>query len=200
MRGAPDVLKGPRNLTEIMSFPSSRNFRAWLAQNHSQSDGIRLRIYKKNSGVMSVAYAEALDQALCFGWIDGRKEAHDGQSWLQKFTPRRPKSGWSKKNTEHAERLIKSGEMTSAGLREVNAAKSDGRWNAAYDSFSNATVPNDFLKELARNRKANAFFKTLNKTNLYSIAYRLQTAKSPETREKRLRAIIEKLARCETFH
>ena len=90
--------------------------------------------------------------------------------------------------------------MTSAGLREVNAAKSDGRWKAAYDSFSNATVPNDFLKELARNRKANAFFKTLNKTNLYSIAYRLQTAKSPETREKRLRAIIEKLARCETFH
>jgi len=109
-------------------------------------------------------------------------------------------SGWSKKNTEHAERLIKSGEMTSAGLREVNAAKSDGRWKAACDSFSNATVPDDFLKELARNRKANAFFKTLNKINLYSIAYRLQTAKSPETREKRLRAIIEKLARCETFH
>jgi uncharacterized protein YdeI (YjbR/CyaY-like superfamily) len=133
-------------------------------------------------------------------WIDGRKLPGDEQFWLQTFTPRRPKSGWSKKNTGHAERLIKSGEMTAAGLKEVEAARSDGRWQAAYDSFSNAAIPDDFLKELARNKKAKAFFATLNNTNLYSIAYRLQTAKKPETREKRMQAIIEKLARCEKFH
>jgi uncharacterized protein YdeI (YjbR/CyaY-like superfamily) len=185
---------------KTMSFASWRDFRAWLAKNHDQSDGIMLRIYKKDSGVASVTYAETLDQALCFGWIDGQKKPFDNESWLQKFTPRRAKSGWSKKNTEHAERLIKSGEMAPAGLKEVKAAKEDGRWKAAYDSFSNAAVSDDFLKELARNKKANTFFGTLNKTNLYSIAYRLQTAKKPETREKRMRAIIEKLARGEKFH
>jgi len=183
----------------ILSFPSSLGFRRWL-ENHRQSDGIWLRIYKKDSGVTTVTYAEALDQALCFGWIDGQKKPYDQQSWLQKFTPRRPKSGWSKNNTQHAERLIKSGAMTSAGLKEVNAAKADGRWSAAYDSFSNARVPDDFLKALAKNKKAKAFFRTLNKTNLYSIAYRLQTAKKPETREKRMRAIVAQLARGERFH
>ena len=183
----------------ILSFPSSLDFRQWL-QNHRQSDGIWLRIYKKGSGVATVTYADALDQALCFGWIDGQKKPHDKQSWLQKFTPRRAKSGWSKINTQHAERLIKSGAMTSAGLEEVNTAKADGRWKAAYDSFSNARVPDDFLKALAKNKKAQAFFRTLNKTNLYSIAYRLQTAKKPETREKRMRAIVAQLARGEKFH
>jgi uncharacterized protein YdeI (YjbR/CyaY-like superfamily) len=134
------------------------------------------------------------------GWIDGQKKAHDDYSWLQKFTPRRPKSGWSKMNTRHAERLIESEKMAPAGLKEVEAAKRDGRWKAAYDSFGNATVPIDFLKELAKDNKAKAFFETLNKTNLYSIAYRLQTAKKPETREKRMKAIIEMLARGEKFH
>jgi uncharacterized protein YdeI (YjbR/CyaY-like superfamily) len=185
---------------KIMSFASAPELRAWLAKNHSRSEGILLRIYKKESGTVSVSYAAALDQALCYGWIDGRKLPGDEQFWLQTFTPRRPKSGWSKKNTGHAERLIKSGEMTAAGLKEVEAARSDGRWQAAYDSFSNAAIPDDFLKELARNKKAKAFFATLNNTNLYSIAYRLQTAKKPETREKRMQAIIEKVARCEKFH
>jgi uncharacterized protein YdeI (YjbR/CyaY-like superfamily) len=185
---------------KIISFASSRDFRTWLAKAHGRSDGIWLRIYKKDSDPATLTYAEALDQALCFGWIDGQKKPYDKQSWLQRFTPRRPKSGWSKNNTQHAKRLIKSGEMTPAGLKEVNAAKADGRWKAAYDSFGNAAVPEDFLKELARNKKANAFFETLNKTNLYSIAYRLQTAKKPETREKRMEAIIEKLARGEKFH
>jgi uncharacterized protein YdeI (YjbR/CyaY-like superfamily) len=185
---------------ETISFVSWRDFRAWLAKSHDRSDGILLRIYKKDSGVACVTYAEALDQALCFGWIDGQKKPYDNESWLQKFTPRRIGSGWSKKNTEHAERLIKSGEMTPAGLKEVKAAKEDGRWRAAYDSFSNAAVPDDFLKELGRNKKANAFFQTLNKTNIYSIAYRLQTAKKPETRKKRMQAIIDKLARGEKFH
>jgi uncharacterized protein YdeI (YjbR/CyaY-like superfamily) len=183
-----------------MSYASSRDFRVWLAKNHSQSEGIWLRIYKKDSGVATVTYVEALDQALCFGWIDGQKKPLDNQSWLQKFTPRRPKSGWSKNNTQHAERLIRAGEMAPAGLKEVNAAKADGRWKAAYDSFAHAAVPDDFLRELAANKKAKAFFETLNKTNLYSIAYWLQTAKKPETRERRMRAIIEKLAREEKFH
>lgn len=185
---------------KAFEFASSPDFRAWLAENHGSSDGILLRIYKKDSGIPTVTYAEALDQALCFGWIDGQKQSYDEKSWLQKFTPRRPKSGWSKNNTEHAERLIKSGEMTPAGLKEVEAAKADGRWNAAYDSFSKATVPDDFLKELARNKKAMAFFETLNNTYIYAIAYRLQTAKKPETRARRMQAIIEKLNRGEKFH
>ena len=185
---------------KIVTFKSVAAFRTWLKKNHATSDGIWLRIFKKASGEESITYREALDQALCYGWIDGQKKAHDDSSWLQKFTPRRSKSGWSKKNVQHAERLIKSGEMTPAGLKEVEAAKSDGRWKEAYDSFGNAAVPNDFLKELAKDKKAKAFFETLNKTNLYSIAYRLQTAKKPETREKRMRAIIEMLARGEKFH
>jgi uncharacterized protein YdeI (YjbR/CyaY-like superfamily) len=188
------------NKLKIMSFASAPALRAWLAENHSRSDGILLHISKKGSGLAGVSYAQALDQVLCYGWIDGQKLPGDKQSWLQTFTPRRPKSGWSKKNTEHAERLIKSGEMTAAGHKEIDAAKSDGRWQAAYDSFGSASIPEDFLKELAGNKKAKAFFATLNKTNLYSIAYRLQTAKKPETRQKRMQAIIEKLERGEKFH
>jgi uncharacterized protein YdeI (YjbR/CyaY-like superfamily) len=185
---------------ETMSFISPRAFRAWLAKNHRSSAGIWLRIYKKDSGVATVTYAEALDQALCYGWIDGQKQPSDQQSWVQKFTPRRPNSGWSKNNTKHAERLIKSGAMTAAGLKEVEGAKADGRWQAAYDAFGSGAVPDDFLKELGRNKKARAFFATLNKTNLYSIVYRLQTAKKPETRAKRMQAIIAKLSRGEKFH
>jgi uncharacterized protein YdeI (YjbR/CyaY-like superfamily) len=185
---------------EVVRCASAGDFRIWLAKNHAQSEGIWLRIYKKDSGVVTVTYAEALDQALCFGWIDGQKKPFDHQSWLQKFTPRRTRSGWSKHNTQHADRLILSGDMTPAGLKEVNAAKSDGRWKAAYDSFANAAMPANFLKQLEKNKEAKAFFETLNKTNLYSIAYRLQTAKKPETQAKRIKVIIEKLARREKFH
>ena len=185
---------------ETLSFASAPAFRTWLARNHGQSEGIWLRIYKKQSGESTVTYAEALDQALCFGWIDGQKMPSDERSWLQKFTPRRPGSEWSKRNTALAERLINCRQMTAAGLREVRAAKQDGRWQAAYESFRAATVPEDFLQELASNKKAKAFFATLNKTNLYSIAYRLQTARKPETRANRIQAIIERLARGEKFH
>jgi len=184
----------------VVSYPTAAEFRKWLARNHGRSDGIWLRIFKKGSGLASVTYAEALDQAICFGWIDGQKKPMDEESWLQRFTPRRPKSGWSKINTQHAERLICSGEMAPAGFKEVEAARADGRWKAAYDSFGQAKVPEDFLKELAANKRAQAFFETLNKTNLYSIAYRLQTAKKPETRERRMRAIIAMLERGEKFH
>ena len=182
-----------------ITFESSRAFRDWLSRNHAKSPGIWLRIVKKHSGAKTISYAEALDQALCFGWIDGQKRPCDSDSWLQKFTPRRPRSGWSKKNTEHAERLIKSGEMTTSGLTEISAAKADGRWKAAYVSFCSAAAPADLLKELAKNKKASAFFKTLTKTNLYSIVYRLQTAKKPETRKKRMETIIKMLERGETF-
>jgi uncharacterized protein YdeI (YjbR/CyaY-like superfamily) len=184
----------------IVSFRSPLDFREWLARNHRQLDPLWLRIYKKDSGVATVTYGEALDQALCFGWIDGQKKPYDKQSWLQKFTARRARSGWSKNNTLRAERLIQAGEMTAAGLKEVNDAKADGRWKAAYDSFRNASVPDDFLRALAKNKKAKAFFATLNKTNFYSIAYRLQTAKKRATREQRMQAIVKKLARGEKFH
>lgn len=194
------LMKTKTDAFTVIAFASSRLFRDWLSKNHGKSAGIWLRIFKKDSGAESISYAEALDQALCFGWIDGQKKPCDGKSWLQRFTPRRPRSGWSKKNTDHAERLIKSGEMTPSGLAEVSAAKADGRWKAAYDSFGSAAPPAEFLKELAKNRKASAFFKTLNKRNLYSIVYRLQTAKKPDTRRKRMETIIGMLERGETFH
>jgi len=182
------------------SFRSSQELRAWLAKEHTRSAGLLLRIYKKESGVVSVTYAEALDQALCFGWIDGQKLPFDAKSWVQKFTPRRPRSAWSKRNITHVDRLIRAGEMTPAGLKEVEAAKADGRWAAAYDSPANATVPPEFVKELAHNPRAKQFFSTLNRANLYAIAYRLQTAKRPETKIKRMKMIIEMLARGEKFH
>lgn len=182
------------------SFPSASTFRAWLVKEHARCDGLLLRIYKKNSGVASVTYAEALDQALCFGWIDAQKLPRDDLSWIQTFKPRRPRSKWSRKNTEHAARLIKSGEMTDAGRSEIRAAQADGRWSAAYDSPSTATMPNEFLEQLARNKRASTTYATLNRANLYAIAYRLQTAKREETRLRRAKAIIDMLARGEKFH
>jgi len=185
---------------EVLSFKTAKDWEAWLKTNHARSIGVWLRIPKKGSAKDPLTYAEALDVALCYGWIDGQKNGHDESSWLQKFTPRRPRSQWSKKNTEHAERLIRTRRMKPAGLAEIEAAKQDGRWKAAYDSARNATIPDDFLKVLKQNKKAETFFKTLNKTNLYSIAYRLQTAKTPATREKRMNAILEMLTKGEKFH
>ena len=187
-------------MDEILRFRSSSEFRKWLAANHRQSDGIWLCIFKKDSGEPSVTYAEALDEALCFGWIDGQKQPHDDSSWLQRFTRRRSKSGWSKINTQHAERLIQAGRMKWAGQTEIDAAKKDGRWTAAYDSPSKATFPQDFLAALCRDKKAKAFFESLNKANRYAIAYRLQTAKKPETKQRRMEMILAMLARSEAFH
>lgn len=182
------------------AFRSARAFREWLTREHSRSKGLLLRIYKKDSGVVSITYAEALDEALCFGWIDGQKLPFDDCSWLQRFSPRRPRSGWSRRNTEHAERLMRSGQMTATGMREIENAKTDGRWASAYDSPAKASMPKEFISEVARNASAKKFFSTLNKANLYAIAYRLQTAKKPETRAKRIRLIIDMLARGESFH
>jgi uncharacterized protein YdeI (YjbR/CyaY-like superfamily) len=187
-------------MNETLQFRTSAEFRKWLSANHRQSDGIWLRIFKKDSGEPTVTYAEALDDALCFGWIDGQKQSHDDFSWRQRFTPRRPQSGWSKINTQHAKRLIKAGRMKAAGQAQINAAKKDGRWTAAYDSQSTATFPEDFLAAVRRNKKTNAFFESLSKTNRYAIAYRLQTAKKPETRQRRMKMILAMLNRGEAFH
>ncbi len=195
------MTKSPsRAMPRPRSFRSAKEFRAWMAKEHTRASGLLLRIYKKDSGVPSVTYAEALDQALCFGWIDGQKLPFDANSWVQKWTPRRAKSGWSKRNVAHVDRLIREGQMMPAGLKEVEAAKADGRWAAAYDSSATATVPPEFIKELARNAKAKQFYATLNKANLYAIAYRLQTAKRSETKIKRIKLIIDMLARGEKFH
>ena len=185
---------------EIHFFASSLEFREWLAENHRLPEGIWLRIFKKDSGSASITYAEALDEALCFGWIDGQKHSHDSLSWLQKFTPRRARSNWSKINTQHVERLARAGRMTPSGQAEVAAAKNDGRWMAAYDSQANATFPDDFLTALNKDAKARTFFDSLTKANRYAIAYRLQTAKKPETRQRRRDAILAMLARGEAFY
>jgi uncharacterized protein YdeI (YjbR/CyaY-like superfamily) len=185
---------------ETLRFNSAADFRCWLEEHHSKSAGMWLRIFKKHSKEKSITYAEALDEALCYGWIDGQKKPFDKLSWLQKFTPRRTKSTWSKINVQHIERLTKTGVMTAAGHAAVEAAKSDGRWKAAYVSFKSATPPEDFLKELSKNKQAEAFFNTLNKTNVYSIVYRLTTARKPETREKRLKVILAMLDQGKAFH
>jgi uncharacterized protein YdeI (YjbR/CyaY-like superfamily) len=184
----------------VLTFTSPEAFASWLAKHHKASSGIWIRLYKIRSKIPTITYAEALDEALCYGWIDGQKKAYDPESWLQKFTPRRRKSMWSERNREHVERLGKSGRMKAAGIEEVEAAKADGRWEQAYQSSGNMVVPADFLKELAKNKKAEAFFKTLNKTNIYSIVWRLQTAKKPETRNKRMKAILDMLKKGEKFH
>jgi uncharacterized protein YdeI (YjbR/CyaY-like superfamily) len=186
--------------TLIQSFKTSREWRSWLAKNHAKPDGVWLRIFKKNSDVATVSYAEALDEALCYGWIDGQKKAYDTQSFLQRFTPRRPKSVWSKRNREHVARLIREKRMTPAGLAHVEAAKKDGRWDAAYDASSTMTVPADFLKELKRDKDAYAFFKTLNRANTYAIAWRLQTAKKPETRAQRMEKLLAMLSEGKKLH
>jgi uncharacterized protein YdeI (YjbR/CyaY-like superfamily) len=185
---------------KTIAFPSAREFEQWLAKNHAESTGIWLRFFKKNSGVVSVSYVEAVDAAICFGWIDGQLKKHDEKSWLRKFTPRRPKSVWSKRNRSHAERLVNAGKMHAAGLQEVEAAKEDGRWKAAYDSASEMEIPDDFVKELAKNKRAKSFFETLNRANVYAIVWRLQTAKKPETRQRRLETILAMLAKKQKFH
>lgn len=187
------------NSIPILEFKTAETFETWLLENHDNSTGLWLKIFKKGSGEMTVSYAEALDVALCYGWIDGQKQAFDEHAWLQKFCPRREKSIWSKINIGHVERLIHEGRMRPAGLIAVEKAKADGRWEKAYDSQSNMTIPEDFLNELSKNKKAEAFFKGLNKSNLFSIGFRLQTAKKQETRDKRMKEIIEKLAKGEKF-
>ncbi|MDP2721151.1 MAG: YdeI/OmpD-associated family protein [Bacteroidales bacterium] len=195
-----DTKKSNNSDQPIISFNSPQEWNEWLEQNHRNSNGVWLRIYKKDTGIPTTTHAQALEEALCFGWIDGQAKKYDEVSYLQKFTPRRTKSIWSKRNVDYVAQLEKEGRMKPAGREQIEAAKADGRWERAYDSPVNMTMPEDFLTELAKNEKALAFFRTLNKTNTFAIGWRLQTAKKPETREKRLKMILEMLAREETFH
>lgn len=148
----------------------------------------------------TIVYNEALDVALCYGWIDGQVKRYDENSYIQKFTPRRPKSIWSKRNIDHVARLLEEGRMKPSGIKEAEKAKNDGRWEKAYDSPGNMVVPEDFIQELTKNEKALEFFGSLNRVNKYSIAWRLQTAKNPETRDKRIKEILIMLEKGEKFH
>ncbi len=182
-----------------LPFESKKKFEDWLARDHDKSAGVWLKIAKKATGISTVTYTEALDVALCYGWIDGQRGSFDDQYFLQKFTPRRPKSIWSKINTEKVERLIASGEMKPSGLKAVEAAKQDGRWAAAYASQKNIEVPADFQSALGKNKKAKAFFDSLTSAKRYSFLFRIETAKKVETREKRIRQFVEMLEKGETF-
>lgn len=184
----------------VVAFKSQKAFEAWLAKNHAKVGGIWLRIYKKGSGEKTVTYAEALDVALCHGWIDGLKRAFDAVSFIQRFTPRRSRSAWSKVNVGHIGRLTDEGRMKPPGLAAVEGAKRDGRWAKAYDSPRNARVPDDFVRELKKNKAAYAFFETLNRVNHYAIAYRLGSAKKPETRERRKKLFLEMMAKGQKIH
>lgn len=188
------------NQPPVLSFKTANAFEKWLAKNHDKISGIQLRFFKKESGEKTITYKEAIDEALCYGWIDGQANKYDDRSWIQKFTPRRPRSIWSKKNTENIERLTELGKMKPSGLAEVEKAKTDGRWEKAYDSPGQMQIPDDFMKLLSKNKKTKAFFESLNKANKYAIGWRLQTAKKPETREKRVKLIIDMLSKEEKFH
>lgn len=184
----------------ILFFRVQDDWRKWLEENHKQLQGVWLKHAKKSSGKISVNYAEALEEALCYGWIDSQKQAYDQDYFLQKFTPRGPKSVWSKINKAKAEELIGSGKMKPAGLAAINEAKQDGRWDAAYDSPSSSEVPADFQAALNKNPKAKQFFETLNKANVYGFCWRIQTAKKPETRKARIEKFIDMLNRGQKLH
>ena len=178
----------------ILAFATHGAWEAWLDEHHAASEGLWLKIAKKGSGIETVSYPEALEVALCYGWIDGQKASFDDRYWLQRFTPRRSRSKWSKVNRQKATELIERGAMKPAGLREVERAKADGRWDAAYDAQSTATVPDDLRRELEKNDAAREFFQTLNSANRYAILYQIGDAKKPETRARRIEKFVAMLA------
>lgn len=177
----------------IVQFASRGAWEAWLDKHHTTSGGLWLKIAKKGAGAETVSYTEALEVALCYGWIDGQKASFDDRYWLQRFTPRRARSKWSKVNRQKATELIERGAMKSAGKREVEQAKADGRWEAAYDAQSTATVPDDLRRELEKNDTAREFFAKLDSRNRYAILYRIQDAKKPETRARRIEKYVAML-------
>jgi len=185
----------------VVSFANQADWRAWLAAHHdARPEGVWLKIAKKGSDVASVDYPQALEVALCYGWIDGQKKGLDETHWLQRFTPRRSRSIWSKVNRAKADALVEAGEMQPAGLAEMERAKADGRWAAAYDGQRTSAVPDDLAAALAGNAVAREFFATLDSTNRYAILHRLQTAKKPETRARRLAQFVEMLGERRTLH
>jgi len=183
----------------VLFFATAADLEAWIEKHGEESDGIWLKFAKKDSGIESVVYAEAVEIALSYGWIDGQAKRLDDHHYLQRFTPRRPRSKWSRINREKAERLIAESRMRPAGLREVERAKEDGRWDEAYDSPSTATVPEDFRAALDAEPAAAEFFASLGSTRRYSFLYRITDAKRPETRAKRIAEYVELLARGETL-
>jgi uncharacterized protein YdeI (YjbR/CyaY-like superfamily) len=184
----------------VRLFKSKQDWAAWLEKNHRKSAGLWLRLAKKGSLLRSVSYQEALEVALCYGWIDGQKRPESEHAWLQKFLSRSSRSIWSKINRAKALALIASGEMNPSGLDAIENAKTNGRWDAAYDSPSGATVPSDFQAALDANPKATAFFKTLDRANRYAILWRIQTVKKAETRARKIEQFVGMLARKEKIH
>jgi uncharacterized protein YdeI (YjbR/CyaY-like superfamily) len=184
----------------IVAFPSERAWDEWLAAHHASSPGVWMRIARAGSGVESVSHPEALDVAIRYGWIDAQKRAHDEAHWLQRFTPRAPRSRWSKVNRAKAEDLIARRLMREAGMREVEKARADGRWEAAYEPQRTATVPDDLGRALAANDRAAGLFASLDSRNRYAILHRIESAKRPETRARRIAQYVDMLAEGRTIH
>jgi len=192
LTGQPDL--------PVVSFSSAAAFAAWLDAEHGQSAGIWLKIAKKDAGIPTVSYQEAVDVALCFGWIDGQKRSLDGQHWLQRFTPRKPRSKWSKINCARADRLIDAGQMRPRGRAEVEQARADGRWAAAYAGQRAATVPADLQAALDADPVARDFFATISSQNRYAILYRVSDAKRPQTRAARIAKYVAMLHQRQTLY
>ena len=184
----------------ILFFETQADFESWLDQNHARSKGIWLKLAKKGTGIRSISRQEALDAALCYGWIDGQAKSIDDMHWLQRYTPRRPKSKWSKINCQRAMELEAEGRMKPAGLREVQAAKEDGRWEQAYASPKNIEVPEDLRQMLEERPEAKALFDRLDSRNRYVILYRIHDAKRPETRRKRIEKFVDMLSEGKTIY
>ncbi|HEY7015135.1 MAG TPA: YdeI/OmpD-associated family protein [Streptosporangiaceae bacterium] len=190
----------PSDELPVLGFPDPVAWQSWLDEHHADAPGAWLKIAKKGSAATSVSYAQALEVALCYGWIDGQKGRLDDDYWLQRFTPRKRGSRWSKINADQAAGLIEAGRMQPAGQREVDAAQADGRWDAAYSGQRTMAVPDDLERELAANDEARAFFATLSSANRYAILYRIGDAKRPETRARRVAKYVAMLAAHETIH
>ena len=189
-----------RTKDPIRIFATQEAWAGWLEKNHRRSAGLWLRLAKKGSGLRSLNYSEALEAALCYGWIDGQKRGESDQAWLQRFLPRAAKSIWSKINREKATALIADGRMTAAGLEAVESARENGRWDAAYDSPRSAQVPEDFQAALDENRRAREFFEALDGANRYAVLFRIQTVKKAETRTRKIREFVAMLERGERIH
>ena len=185
---------------QVLAFQTERQWRAWLDKYHAKSGGVWLKIGKRAAEGKSVTYEAALEAAICYGWIDSQKKGYDQHSWLQRFGPRGPRSIWSKINREKAERLIQSGAMKAAGLQAVEQAKQNGQWAAAYDAQSTIELPPDLKRELDTRPAARKFFEGLNSVNRYAILHRIQIAKKPETRARRIRQFVEMLERREKIY
>ena len=183
-----------------MLFKNAGAFETWLKKNHGASEGLWLKIAKRGAKEPSVTYPEAVEIALCWGWIDGQKKGLEEAHFLQRFTPRRARSIWSKINVDKVAALIEAGRMQAPGHAQIEAAKADGRWAQAYDGARTSTAPEDLLAALEAEPRAKAFFATINAANRYAVLWRIQTAVKPETRAKRIAQLVEMLSRSETIH